>query len=734
MAEEQKYDVATADGGDGAVTEDQLNGLKDAASLWNERSKDFWTRRLNGENARFCRWAGQSPDGRVWADNNGNVIPTPFEGASDQRVGWADSLVGEKVRTLMVAMMRAQPRCEGRGNGDAMRAKRSTALLRWMIDRMGIEWLLQWKVLLNYAWADSPAVAMMGVEWEVRTEIEMRTVTADELAKMYAEMASQGGGADPEMIQQAALDFKDALLSSTDGEEDMASMVQSFFPDVKPARARKIVRQIRKDGVAEFPNPRIAYEGPTITAKRYGNEFIIPDNAKKFRDATPWFTMEWITEQELKARQLNDGWDKQFVEDVLKHEGEPCLDEYVSNESGGLFKSGSTTYDGLYQVVYAYYIALNEDDAPARYLTIFHTGSEKTANGRMLIRDAHGSWPAVVYRSDVTDSFILNARGIPEEVSPLQSAMKGIVDNGLDANAIWSLPPILSFGITKHGNMYLSPLKIIEGKRDSRFETMKGPQYPTQASIAEKQLERLRDWKHGRPNAEDADGGQAAAVTREEDVIWFLQHVRDVCRMMLALARQNASEELLARVTDAAGDQMIRDRSDIEGEFDVRLIFDPADLDFENTKGRMELVKNTILSLDSGMAINRSVLVQTAFRSVFPYLPDEVIQDVGMGEEKELKDEARNYSMLRAGVMPTLDTDGNWNYQLRRQWYDQLAQQNPNVFLDMGEDKKAMLMEWLKGLEQQATQFGENVQVGRTGMSAQPAGAASEPVAEQQQG
>jgi hypothetical protein len=722
MAEEQKYDEALADGGDGAVTAEQLQGLKDAASEWNTRSQDFWTRRVNGENARFCRWNGQSPDGRFWAENNGGTIPTPFEGASDQRVKWADSLVAEKVRTLMVAMMRAQPRCEGRGNGDAMRAKRSTALLRWMIDRMGLEWLRQWKILLNHAWADSPAVAMMSVEWEKRTEIEIKTVTADELAQMYADVAGQGGGADPQMIAQAAQDFKDALLMQQAGEAEMASMVQQFFPDVKPARARKIVRQMRKDGAAEFPYPRVAYEGPKVVAKRYGNEFIIPDNARLFQEATPWFTMEWVTEQELKSRQLNDGWDGAFIEDVLKHEGEACFNEWAANEQGALMQSGPDAYKGLYQLVYAYYVALNEDDSPARYLTVMHTGSDKTADGRTLIRDAHGSWPAVVYQTDVTDGFMLNARGIPEEVSPLQSAMKGIIDNGSDANTIWSLPPILSFGIEQHGTMYLDPLKIIKGKRDSRFEAMQGPQMPTQGAIVAKQLERLRDWKHGRPNAEDSDGGQGAAVTREEEVVWFLQHVRDVCRMMLALARQNASEELLVRVTDAAGDQMIRNRSDIEGEFDVRLIFDPADLDFENSKNRLELVKNTILSLDSGTAINRAVLVQTAFRSVFPYMPDEAIQDVGKGEGEELKDEARNYSMLRAGVMPTLDTDGNWNYQLRRQWYDQLSQQNPNVFSDMGEDKKAMLVEWLKGLEQQATQYGTNVQVGRTGMSATETG------------
>jgi hypothetical protein len=716
MPKPLEYDEAAADGGDGAVTPEQLQGLKDAAVEWNGRSQEFWTRRVDAENARFCRWSGQTPDGRLWAESFGGAVPSPFDGASDQRVKWADALVAEKVRTLMVAMIRAQPRCEGRGTGDAKRAERATALLRWMIDRMGVEWMQEWMVLLNHAWADSPALAMMAVEWEVRTEIEMRQVTADELAGMYAEVAAQGGGADPEMIAQAAEDFRMALLSGMGTDPEMASMVQSFFPDVRPARALKIVRQMRKEGVAEFPYPKVAYEGPCVTAKRYGNEFIVPDNTRKFKDATPWFAMEWVTEQDLRGRVLNEGWDAAFVEDVLRNEGVACFSEWTADVNGVVLQTGLDQYKGLYQVVYAYYVALNEDDQPARYVTVMHTGSERTANGRRLIRDAHGCWPAVVYRSDVTDAYMLNSRGIPEEVSPLQCAMKGIIDNGTDANAIWSLPPILSFGIEQHGDVYLSPLKVIKGKRDARFEPMQAPQYPTQAAVVSGQLERLRDWKHGRVNREDADGGQGAAVAREAEVVWFLQHVREVCKMLLALAWQYASAGLLAQVTDASGESLIKDREDVAGEFDVRLVFDPGDLDLEITTKRLTVAKELIMSMDNGETINRPALVQAAFRSVFPYLADDVVRDVRVGADDELKDEAKNYSLLRAGVMPQLDTEGNWNYQLRRQWYDQLAQQNPTVFADMGPDKQAMLQEWLKGLEQQATQYGENVEVGRTGM------------------
>jgi len=572
--------------------------------------------------------------------------------------------------------------------------------------------------VLNYGWSDSPAVALMGLEWKVEMGLEMREVTAQELADLYAERAAQGGEADPELIAQAAEDFRMALLAGeAEGEwKTLAEMVQSFFPDLRPARARKIVRQLQAGGKAEFPYPITMYEGPRVRAMRYGDEFVVPDNTKSFQEATPWFVMVWMTEADLRRKVAEDGWDERFVEDVLKQEGVANFQEWAESQTGTLFQLGPERYKGLYQVATAYYMGLNEDDVPARYMTVFHVGSERTATGRRLVRDAHGCWPAVLYQTDVTDGWVLNAVGIPEKVSPLQSAMKQILDNGTDANAIWSLPPILSVGIEQHGAMYLEPLKVIRGKRDAKFEAMRGPQAPTQGQQVERQLERLRDWTHGRPNAEDADGGQAAAVSREADVVWFLGHVREVCRMMLALARQNASDELLARVTDAAGDAQIRSREDIEGEYDVRLVFDPADFDLENTSKRLQVVRDMIMTMDQGKSINGAVVAQAAFRSVFPYMAEDAVRDLRQAESDELKDETKNYSLLRAGVMPTLDTEGNWNYQLRRQWYDQLAQQNPNVFADMGEDKRAMLTEWLKGLEQQATQFGANVEIGKTGM------------------
>jgi hypothetical protein len=96
---------------------------------------------------------------------------------------------------------------------------------------------------------------------------------------------------------------------------------------------------------------------------------------------------------------------------TVKQMGE--MREQVQKLSTEVPRSAPELAKGLYQVVTAYYVAADEDDAPARYMTVFHTGSERTAKGREMVRDAHGGWPAVVYQTDVTDGFLLNAEGVP---------------------------------------------------------------------------------------------------------------------------------------------------------------------------------------------------------------------------------------------------------------------------------------------------------------------------------
>lgn len=66
--------------------------------------------------------------------------------------------------------------------------------------------------------------------------------------------------------------------------------------------------------------------------------------------------------------------------------------------------------------------------------------------------------------------------------------------------------------------------------------------------------------------------------------------------------------------------------------------------------------------------------------------------------------------------MPQMDTDGRWNYEARLQFYQQMQQENPDAIAEMSPKSQEMLQQWIAALQQQQTQYGENAQIGRTGV------------------
>ena len=95
----------------------------------------------------------------------------------------------------------------------------------------------------------------------------------------------------------------------------------------------------------------MAYEGPAISARRFLDDFVIPDNCRDFNRCPLWFEPEWVTKTELLERRATDGWSKKFVDEVLEHEGLAAIPEYGEDEEGLLIER-SRDDQGRYQIVW----------------------------------------------------------------------------------------------------------------------------------------------------------------------------------------------------------------------------------------------------------------------------------------------------------------------------------------------------------------------------------------------
>jgi hypothetical protein len=705
-------------GGDGKIKPQELLDIQAALRELAGKAEEWATARTESLRTRFNRWSGQSIDGRKWAKNCG-YEPVPFDGSSDQRVWWVDQTIREQETLRTVALARATLRCEPRnGAKDDEQAQALTVLLRWLRDRLGQSWYEEHRKLTNYELGDSPAVALMRVWWRSETKIVMQKMDVEQLATLwqaeYAERAALAGGEpDPMAVQQAMTDFAAALTDPEAGDEELAELLTRFFPRLTTSRAKKAVRQIRKDGTAEIPVPEVSYEGPAVSARRFAEDFIVPDNMREFDACPMWFEPEWLTKVQLLERQATDGWDKDFVADVLKQDGQAAVPEYDERDNGLLSERSAEDRKGAYQVVWVWSIAANDDGLPAKYYSVIHMDSAKTAFGRRIYRAPGNRWPGVFHRREFIDKWALNSRSVAEIEGPGQFGIKLLRDVAVDNANIGGLPPFVTFGHSNKGSIDLGPLAHLPLRQGGDARFMQPPAFPAAARQVSEDMRTDRNRYWGRAS-EEVDT-TLSAMQREADIAAFMDRVHDELQLILDLALTSMAQEEITRILDEAGVKLSTAPADLAGQYDVRIIFDPADLDVESVIKRCEALSGVMMAMDVDKTIDTSRFVEYGVRALFPQLAGDGLRPQQEGLQKELDDESKNYHKLRAGEMPAMNTEGAWNYEARVQYYNDLQTNNPDVFADLAMDKQVALKQWIEALQQQAQQYGENVAIGRTG-------------------
>lgn len=723
MTEETLAEVS-GDGSDAPVSEPLLGKIKDEIAEIARECRDWFLQvREDADDARLCRWDGQDPDGRKHAENLDSEPAQPFEGACDSRVRMADMLTNEDVQVLTLAALRAQWMIKPIEASDQAKAGRLSVLLRWVLrNQLGAEWVREVIRLANYYTADSPAVAAMLVDWRREQALEYRDLALEELLEQYvaAAAAAAGGGEEARgAAEEAARQFVQYMEDPVVGQEFLGGRLREMFPHLTKARAAKIVAELADSGRAEFPAPYLRRDGVRVRARRLFDQFYLPSTCENFDSADLWFSTEWMSEQEVRAAKEAEGWSEEFVEQLLgaaggqNHAGELALPQFVRDTDGSLREATPSDFRNRYQVVRAYFVATNIDDVPARYTVTLHPGVSVAAHERRMLRDQHGGWPAVVFQREVIDRRVVDSRGIPELAAPLQGVQKLMLDAMGDNGQLNGVPPIVTRGRRSMGALYIRPLEELQAKRDGDYKWLAPPPFPATIDKMLTRLDMMRDEYFGRPNP--ALDPSLAQIKREFTVAWWLAQLREVVRIVVALYQQYADDATLQRITNRQGEQLIASREEIQGQFDLDVAFDVRDMDPEYIKSLAEIVKNLLMAMDASKVIDGAAVVGALLWRLSPDLADAALRPVDRAVQDELEDEVRNLLKIRAGMEPEMDDSGGQNYAARLSLYQAVEAANPDAFRDMPADKVGILEARLKHLTMMSQQFGENVQIGRTG-------------------
>jgi hypothetical protein len=718
MIESPELYLVTGDGGEVRLTKGLFSRLAEEAEECSGGSgRETNRHHLEAHDTRFCIWDGQSADGRKWAANTGGKV-RPFDGACDTRVGLVDLQVQEDVALSVMSLLMADVVVQGMEGDDERLAANANLYLRWVLDNeLGFSWLNETVKLAQYVYGDSPGVGMMRVVWRRRMGLRLQKVTGAELVGMYLKrvgMDPEGDGEAGEAARVAANELLGAIEAKAVDGVLLGETLREFFPSITEKRALRAAQELLRDGVCEFPVEVVTKDGPEVEARRLNEHWFVPKNTRDPQEARAWFEPERLDRVGVEEAAREEGWSAAFKEAVLKSEGAAKFLTYTRGTDGTLAEV-KDDLKGLCEVVRVQFRAATDEGVVGVYETTMSLTAGEKGYGYepRLVDYPHGHYTGHAMQREALNDRLLDSRGWADVLGTHQELFKLFLDAAGNHAQVAPLPPLKTRGRRTQGALHMRALGEIALGADGDAEWLAPPAFPATVVKMMEELRRQVDEAGGRENADGSK--ELTGLKRRFKVVWFLGNMREVLRQLLQLGQAYETPERLARVVNDDGDAPLGSREDMAGQFDLRLMFDPGDLDGEKVAAKAEAIGKILLPLDRRGTVDTVPLVKGLLRRMAPDLAAASLRGSERARDDEVQDEWKRYVEILGGKVPERRPDGSEDYAARAEMYNELLAANPAAFDWLPADRRKILQEHLQYLQVQAEQYGKNRQIGREG-------------------
>jgi len=649
------------------------------------------------ENTRFCRWDGQTDDGKKWNDKQTHgKLAFPWDGASDTRIPLADEVVNGLVDVSSTAFWRSMLRVAPTNVRNLDTAVTAHSLMDWVMNQklytdMTREVELLSQYLWTYGWAG------VHVSWQQEIGQKEQSLSVEQLMAI-AQQSPEG----------SVLADLPNLIANPDATDQLAELLMAAFPNLKKRKALECVKELREEGECDFPVPTMVKNAPSVAALCPWDELAFPPETTDIQSARVVFRRCYMTEIDLMQHVETDEWDEEWAKEAISTRGQ------FSNFSDYTYTMGLTNNalldrTNLIEVVYAYQKALNEDGVPGVYCTVFCPGVGDSWGKFELIDYEHGQYPFVVWRSEIIHRKIMESRGVPEICMTWQNEIKAQRDSIFDYTSLNTIPPI-QVPKTRGGNLRLGPAVQIPVLRPGEISFMQPPaREPSVAFNLIASIEAQVDRYFGRPTEKVPP---AVTQMRQQRIVnnW-LHGWTEAFRQVLSLTLQYTGPEEVARITGSN----VPLSTDIQN-FDVSLKFDVRELQTDLVTEKLKALSSLVLPLDSVGVVDRSKLVGLALRAIDPTLANELIMQAGPASQKMFDETNDELGLMSLGNPPKL-RENDPTAQARLNFAQQILQANPKYQQQAQQDPlfQANLQKYVENL-QFSIQQQQNAITGRLGV------------------
>ena len=630
-------------------------------------------------------WPGKSRDHRKHGAD-----AFPWEGASDIECHLIDERITRLVALFMSSLRRANVRAFPVESGDIARSKLVSGFLKWMVSsgyiprfyremELGANYMLERGILITY------------VGWHREDRTFKQLIDINQVA---------------EISPEAAL-----AIQSGDSDEELTLLLQNTFDGVTEKRAKKALKELRKNGVTELPVIRRQVNSPEVKTLAPDGDFFFPPYVTDPQRAPYCFWKTYYTPQELQTKVSTDGWDEDFVDYVISKYRGVNIDSIEREQEGR--RSISLTdnayeADELIEIVYGYQRLIDEEDgSEGIYCTVFHkefSGNE-TAPGyaKFELMNGYEDYPVVVTRLAEDTKRLYDTQTIPDILRGIQNQVKVEKDSRIDRNSLATLPPILH--PVGQAPTDWGPGRMIPYRRKGDLDFAPTPAYNQGSFEMETTLTQLADKLVGLD-----EGSQMSTVRQQFLVDKFLSHTAEVLRMSFKCFQRFGPDETFFRVTGIP-DAQVFSKGNPDENFDILINFDVLNTDPENVQAKLkqfaELTQfntNNRMSMDSFLDIAAS--------AVDPVMADAILQPVESAQEEVVKQVTDDLAKIFAGIeMPARPAGA----QIAMQVIQEYSQQ-PDIAQRAANDEAfAGRLQKYTGQYTFQMQQAQNAQIGRIG-------------------
>ena len=662
------------------------------------------------DDIRFCRWEGQTDDGRKHSDMRGQGDPAmPFEGASDIRNRLVDRTINDVSCLLVTAFQRSTLRVSGVGFDDGENSSRAATLMRWLLEGKNYHEIYN-EAYLGSQYAYTYGWTVFHVGWEQQLSKRRQKFSMEDV-RMLAEQATAQDPSSP-------LGTLPDLIMAGDSDAYVAEIVTSSVAQISSDKdAMRMIRELRENGETERVETYISKNAPSITALKPYDDISFPPETVDLQRARVIFRRTFMSEVEVRSMEQADGWTAEFIEKACSHIGRASVynDPTLTPITSTLTTNAHRTRN-MIEIVYAYARQIDKDGTPAIYYTVFCPQVGGDSYGKHEILDYyHGEYPFVAYRSEMhVRRNIAESRGIPEISRTDQDEIKAQHDALRDRTAFETLPPIKVAkrigALNRIGPAVMLP---VSNKDDYVFMDPPAGNPQVAFSLIER-VEANHSAYYGLTSKYVED--IRSQLIQQNRVNGWLLVWTQIYRQTFQLALQYLTPEEKERICD--GDLPAR-ASEIQGMFDFILKFDVREVDTNLVLEKLDAIVKFAVPLDQQGIIDRTKLVKIALDAIHPDAAKELVVDSEQASQKMFREVQTDIALMLMGNPPNL-VEGDPSAATRLQLAQQILQQNQKAQQALQGDQifQNAFQQYVQNLQMSVSQD-ENKQIGRTGVAPQ---------------